>query len=375
MRPNTLLRTLLLPAVLLAAACDDTSSPVEPPAIEDAGDAPEVVPVRQDPAMLLGDRAHWADGYTIGSNPTAASYTPYDFHSFNRSGGPINIRKPDGTTGRYIVTFTSLSEFLGNKSTVHVSAWGGESYCKTAAASLVSDKIEVRCFRLATGQPANAVFTLLVTRSYPDLAFAFANKPTSGSYAPTGSGSFNPVGGTTVTRDGTGRYQVSFNRLGGELPPGVGGHVQVGAVGTGNSHCAVDNWGPVTTALTVDVRCYTAAGALTDSKFSVLFLVPTDHLAYAWADQPSSTGYAPMPFYASDPSQKLIWIGRDEVGKYRVNWTGAYSYIIGQGNAQVSAYGSNARCTVMGGNDDAIVACFGPNGAPVDTRFTVLLGS
>ena len=54
----------------------------------------------------------------------------------------------------------------------------------------------------------------------------------------------------------------------------------------------------------------------------------------------------------------------------------ADDYIFDEGNTQATAYGSNAQCKVNGNTPSgAIVRCFGPNGAPADSRLTVLLGS
>ena len=39
---------------------------------------------------------------------TAASHTPPSNASNNASGGAINVRRPDGTTGRYVVAFAGL---------------------------------------------------------------------------------------------------------------------------------------------------------------------------------------------------------------------------------------------------------------------------
>jgi hypothetical protein len=73
------LRRLLLPALaLLAGACDDSTAPLDPPAPADAeaeADAEPTTRVRQDFSGLLGDRAHWADGYLMADQPTAASYS------------------------------------------------------------------------------------------------------------------------------------------------------------------------------------------------------------------------------------------------------------------------------------------------------------
>jgi hypothetical protein len=381
MRVATSFRLLLLPAVLLSAACDhpDLTEPAEPAPVEDGLPAPQPLAPRQERAAVLGGRSYWADGYVAALYPTTASYTGGAGTSFNRSGGAITITKPASTTGRYIVTFTGLSALLGPKSTVHVTGHTFEdAYCKPAGASLVNDKVEVRCFKAATGAATNAAFSLLVTRSYFDLAFAYAHQPTSTSYVPSASGTWNPVGTTTVVRTGLGRYQVTFNQLGSELPANVEGHVQVNAVGTGKVHCKVESWGGKP-HLTVTVGCYTApTGAPVDSKFSVLFLVPTDHLAYAWGDAATYPEYAPAQAYSTNPSGMSIRITRYGVGRYTVYFTGADPQIYDFGNMQVTAAGEGAAiCQAEQDFTGASVKvrCFAANGVNMDSQFAVLLGS
>jgi hypothetical protein len=133
------------------------------------------------------------------------------------------------------------------------------------SAYLVSDKVEVRCFDARTGLPANPYFTLLVTRNYSDLAFAYAHQETATSYTPSTQGSWNTAG-TTVARRGVGQYRVTFNNLATKLPPDVMGRVQVNAVGTSNAYCNPLAWDRLTGTpnLYVDVQCYampTAAAA------------------------------------------------------------------------------------------------------------------
>jgi hypothetical protein len=358
------------------AACADQPTPLEP----QEATAVDAAPTRQGVATLLGSRAYWADGYVRAEYPTSASYSPAPAISFNRSGGAITITKPAGTTGRYVVRFSGLSAVLGGKSTVHVTGYGYDAtYCKPASAYLASDTVAVRCFKTGTGTPANAQFYLLVTRPYADLAFAYAHQATSTGYAPSSLGSWNPFGTSRVTRSGVGKYQVTFNNFAAQLPPGVGGHVQVNAVGTGAAHCKVQAWGnSVAANMSVAVGCYTAAGLPVDSKFTVLFLTPTDHLAYALGDQLFAASYSPSPVYSSNPAVGTVKITRISVGSYRVVWTGADPEIFDYGNWQVTAYGpDNAQCKVDSNlsTESVRILCSTPNGTPVDSYYTVLLGS
>ena len=157
--------------------------------------------------------------------------------SFNRAGQPIQITKPAGTTGRYLVKFNGLSELLGTKRTLHVTAFGAtDTYCKPVTAYLTNSQAEVRCYRAGTGAAVDAHFSALVLRKRAHLAFAFAHRPTESNYAPQGKGSWNPKGTIRVFRSAAGTYQVIFNGLG-ALPAsaGNGGNVKVSAVGPGKN--------------------------------------------------------------------------------------------------------------------------------------------
>jgi hypothetical protein len=138
----------------------------------------------------------------------------------------------------------------------------------------------------------------------------------------------------------------------------------------------VASWGGNPT-LGVVVECYNQAGVRTDSKFNVLFLLPSPRLAYAWADRPTTNNYSPDTYYRSNPAGGAVMIVRYGVGEYSVFWTGMDPQILNGGNVQVTAYGGgNTQCKVTGwGLSLANVRCFAPTGAWVDSYFTVLLGS
>ena len=238
MRARASLRLFLLPIALVAAGCEDNDSPFEPVPAEQP--APDV----ESASGPLEDLAYWADGYLQATSPTAASYHPLAERSFNRSGGATTITKVAGTTGRYVARFTGLSALLGGKSTVRVTASStNNAYCKPLGASLVRDSVEVRCFRIGTGAAANVAFYLQVIGKRDNLAFVFGNQPTASSYTPSSAGTWNPAGATQIVRNGVGQYYVGFKGLGGRLPAGVGGHVQVNAVGAGKTHCEVEESG------------------------------------------------------------------------------------------------------------------------------------
>jgi hypothetical protein len=371
MRTAIAVRLLLAPAVLLAAGCDDSFSPEAAPAAEEAAAAP------QQANGPLEDLAYWADGYLRSQNKLASSIPTAD-RSFNRSGGAITITKVAGTTGRYVARFSGLSALLGGRNTVRVTAGGTEPvYCKPVGASLVRDSVEVRCFRMGTGTPVNAMFNLTVNGKRDDWAFAYASQPTGTNYAPPSSGSWNPAGVSRVYRDGVGRYRVRFTGLGARLGPDVGGHVQVNAVGAGKAYCTAQLWGG-TPDLDVIVGCQTPTGAPADAKFSVLFTPPAAHLAYAWADAPTATQYQAYGVYASNPVGGAITIRRFGVGVYSVVWTGVDAEIRDYGNVQVTAYGEDGvQCKLEGSlqNDGTPLRCYMPNGTLTDARYVVMLHS
>ena len=131
--------------------------------------------------------------------------------------------------------------------------------------------------------------------------------------------------------------------------------------------------------MTVSVGCYTTpTGAPVDRRFTVLFLQPAEHLAYAWTDAPTYPNYSPYPVYSWNPAREPITVTRTGVGRYTVAWQGLSAHIFSNGITQVTAYGEDGAQRESDGSvsyGHAHVLCFAANGAPVDARFTVLRGS
>ena len=338
------------------------------------------VPTRADLDGLAktADRAHWADGYAWADQPSSMSYTPWFDYSFNRTGGAIVITRPSGTTGRYNVRFTGLSAFLGDKSTVHVTSFGpGDIYCKPTTPTLVNDVLQVRCYDASSGAAVNTSFTVFVTGNYTDNAFAHAHQPTGTSYVPQANGSWNPGSTIRVTRSGTGTYSVLFTGLGALAQAAAnGGHVQVVAVGTDLAHCKVTYWAG-SPQLNASVRCFTRTGVPKDTKFNVLFQLPSPHLGYAWASDPTNAGYYANTFYGHNAWGGSTFIRRAGVGSYTVEFYGLQNALLDGGNVQVTAYGGgSAQCKVEAWAFSSVaVLCFAPDGTPVDSYFTLFLGS
>jgi hypothetical protein len=325
---------------------------------------------------ITGDRL-WADGYVLADKPTSTSYTPLAGASLNWAGGPVRITRPDGTTGRYVVTFTGLSSALGARNTVRATGYGGgNAYCKTVMGYLVSDKVEVRCYQAGSGSPVNTRFTLLVSRGAADRAFAFGNQPTADEYTAGGTGSWSPGGPIRISRVGTGRYRVVFASLGSWTNRGQG---HVTAVGPGKVYCALGEfWGgePAPSDLTLDVACFMPGGSSVDSKFNVTFVTPAKHLAYAFGSAPLTPSYSPDSRYSTNPTGSPIVISRSGLGSYTIAWIGVDAAIIGSGNVQVSAVGTSNQCKVASQAAETVqVQCFDPAGTATESYFSVLLGS
>jgi hypothetical protein len=373
MRTAVTLRLLLVPAALLVAACDDS------PLLQEPSPGEESPPLHEAQAPALTTSARWADGYLHAGSPTTPSYAPVPYLSYNRSGGSMNVTKPAGTTGRYIVTFSGLSAVLGTRSTVHVTEYGlNDTYCKPVNGRLVNDKLEVRCFKASTRAPANAAFTVVVLGINSNAVFAYAHQPTSTDYLAAAGGTWNPRGATRVFRLGMGEYKVVFSGFAVAIPPGVAGHVQVNAVGTGKAHCTAADWDDEGTPdLNLIVQCHTPAGLPVDSKFTALFLLPSEHVAYAFADRPTTASYTPNPVATSNPSGGAVTITRTGVGDYIVVWSGVDPAVVDGGTVHVtSAFTDSTQCKATSLFDTGVmVHCFAPNGKPADAYYSVLLGS
>jgi hypothetical protein len=115
--------------------------------------------------------------------------------------------------------------------------------------------------------------------------YVWANNPTSSigvPYSPSSIYSYNAVGRATanlITRTATGVYQVTCKGVGGGAlfsgsgSWGPGGHVQVTAYGAEDAdYCKVVSWVSGGADFTANVRCYSHQGALSDSRFDLLFV-------------------------------------------------------------------------------------------------------
>jgi Thermolysin metallopeptidase, alpha-helical domain/Thermolysin metallopeptidase, catalytic domain/Thrombospondin type 3 repeat len=320
-------------------------------------------------------------GYALADQPTTASYTVARVSSFSTALAlPVVTR---AGVGSYTVRFPGLGSAT-NLGHVQVSGFGTSTdVCKVASWSggSVDFSVGVRCF---SGTAAHdSAFTVMVTgpeEGDTGLGYAWADQPSTASYAPSASYAFDAAGGTiAITRSAVGRYAVRFPGLGGGAF--AGGTVQVTPYGTGSEHCQVVGWATGTADLTANVACFTPAGAAVDTRYTLLVRAPGNanaRYSYAWADQPTAASYTPNPTWASDTAGGSIFITRSAVGTYAVSFDGQANPGRPGLGLQVSAYNSaEARCVISsstpnGTNQVVGVKCFGPSGA-LDTRFVLLV--
>ena len=115
--------------------------------------------------------------------------------------------------------------------------------------------------------------------------YVWANEASSAigtPYTPSPTYSYNAVGraaANRVTRTGVGIYTVVCRGVGGgglfsgSGSWGAGGHVQVTAYGGEDAdQCKVVSWTSGGADFSASVRCYNHAGALSDSRFDLLFV-------------------------------------------------------------------------------------------------------
>lgn len=199
--------------------------------------------------------------------------------------------------------------------------------------------------------------------------FVWADQPTSVSYTPNSSYSFNSTGGSnTITRLGTGQYRVEM--------PGLGqsnGNVQVTAYGSAN-RCKVASWVPSGTTEHVNVQCHTPAGVAADTTFVAQYYRAgagnPEQGAYLWANEPTSASYTPSLQYAHNSRGGTNTVSRSSVGVYSATLPG---FTTTGGNVQVTAYGSNSEyCKVSSWATNVVnVRCFDSAGNPVDTLWSM----
>ncbi len=228
------------------------------------------------PAAGTGRRAYLSTDAT-----DSTSYVPNLLFNYNSTGRPnrIDVVSP----GIYQATLPGLGRDGG---AVALTTMNGSRTCQIRywGASGADLQVSVGCFDL-NGIPANSRWALTYVDEAPlapgggEAAYLWADDPTAASYTPSTQYQWHSRGQTnTITRSGTGRYEVALPLLAAPVGPGGAGDtvhpvVHVTAYDGGGAHaCQVETLmaDPARTAL-VGVGCTDAAGLAADSRFVLLY--------------------------------------------------------------------------------------------------------
>jgi hypothetical protein len=197
---------------------------------------------------------------------------------FNSSGAANSVEKID--RGTYAVRLPNLGAVAGH---VQVTPAGFEPVrCKVAGwgPDGTTQVIYVRCFD-RNGNASDTRFSLTYAERLNilglsagfdpdghDSAYAWANQPSTATYAPSPFYQFNNFtnDAATASRLGTGDYAMKFQHA------NLGaGNVQVTAYGWGNEYCGVMRWNP---SEGIRVWCRDANGQPVDTLYDVAFTGP-----------------------------------------------------------------------------------------------------
>ena len=207
----------------------------------------------------------------------------------------------------------------------------------------------------------------------------------NGNANPEPAYSYNPSGGAiSIYRSEPGYYFVTFSGLSSSATElGMGIATAYGS----NATCEGGSITPSGSNLVEVVNCWNPTGGQVDSDFS-LVLEQRDSWsgngedAYVYAVQPDAaigSPYIPVPAFQFNSAGAVNTVTRTGTGTYTAVLPGLKhlggTVQVDSGNTEDSANGAVAsRCQatswgVQSGNTVAYVACFGPDGQPIDAVF------
>jgi hypothetical protein len=255
------------------------------------------------------------------------------------------------------------------RSNVKVSAGPGPASCNLTG--IGNYEVRVSCFNTA-GTPADSTYLVEVVANVAPVtsrvaAYAWANDPSSQSYTPMSTYSYNSSGGAiSAGRIGVGSYAISFAGL--TLDRGT---IQVTGYGSSAGHCALSSW----TSSQVFVRCYDGAGAAADGQYTIVITLPNvpsvaRTVAYATASNPTATSYQiTAGRLAYNAAGGPIVASRAARGVYQITFG---DMNLGGGDVQVTAYDDATHCNIQSWSTGLVnVRCFDATGAPADSKYTV----
>lgn len=324
-------------------------------------------------AWVLADRSAQCAPYE--------ALQPYSFNSVGERNYISRQRDPTGgcTPGTYIVSFEKIGTAIGAKrGVVHVSAFGGNHYCKVAYWGGSQDlKVWVNRFS-AAGRLVNGQFTALFykdnqERSGSRNAHLLAGHPHTGY-------SWNSVGlPNTVRRLATGRYEVMLGGMRKGFP-------LVTAYGKDSRRCKISSWNRDSAHdATIEVLCLNAMGDDADSMFTLSYRSDFD-FGLPRPEQPAHYGAYVMidpngSIYARDTNTgAAVSVRRTGTGLYEILWNRfGHRYDITPDTAVITdSYKKTPEyCAIKQWKDistpsQVIVMCFDQRGTPKNGGFGLL---
>jgi len=329
-------------------------------------------------------------GYAFADQPTAAvTYVPAAATRFNSGGGTIEVTRSD--VGVYSVRFAGLGRQPGQRDNVQVSAYSNVfAYCKvdvwtTHGADLV---VPVYCLDV-NGNQQDSRFTIMVLG-----AWAF------GKTAPLGfalyqldTAMFVRLDSTATARNSSGGHVDVSHASEGNFPVGLGGlesawaaapaALTVTPAGATVRRCRLIAYDRSTAGLAVG--CTGLGGGPRDAAWSLLWVQhgrPTMRFGFAWTTSETSTvDYTPFADFLINSSGGSIKARKTALGLYHVVFSGLGRPAGATETVLVSPLFTPADriCDILswgntGVNDLFVdVACYDPTGAPIDSRFGVMV--
>jgi hypothetical protein len=329
-------------------------------------------------------------GYALADQPTATGpYVPAAATRFNSGGGTIDVTR--AAVGVYSVRFAGLGRQPGQRDNVQVSAYNSvPAYCKvdiwrTSGADLV---VPVLCFDL-DGNPADSRFTIMALGAWAfgktaPLAFALYQPDTA---------TFVRLDGSATARNSTGGHVDVTHSSEGTYPVGLGGleaawagapaAMTISGAGTTLRRCRLTAYDRAHAAL--QVSCTSLGGGARDAAWSLVWLQrgrATMRFGFTWATSESATvEYTPIADFLINSSGGSVKARKTALGQYHVVFAGLGRPAGASETVLVSPLftPTDRICDIVSwgntGTSDLFVdvACYDPTGAPVDSRFGVMV--
>jgi len=193
----------------------------------------------------------------------------------NSTGGHVAVGY--NSEGNYSVNLDGLAAaWAGRPGAFTLSASGpGPRRCEISAYDRSIPGFGINCFTIG-GTPGNAPFSLLwLSHGRPSMRFGFAspeNPVTVATYQVEAASAINSSGGSVTSRKtSAGHYHVVFAGL---ARPASGTETVIVStlLWPADRVCNTVSWGNSANDLFVDVACFAASGAATDTRFGVIVI-------------------------------------------------------------------------------------------------------